>query len=91
MRRHPLADQKVPVTERALLQRINRRLEDAGRAGQQLRKNRNPGVARGSLGPYFVVDLDMNAIVDPHVSDLEALGRKVKALAPYEALAPEST
>jgi hypothetical protein len=72
---------EVPVSERALIQRINRKL---GESGLKIRAARPRAVS--SVGRYYVVDWRRNAIVDHHI-DLEAYGRKHKVIQPYEGLA----
>jgi hypothetical protein len=68
----------VPVTIRALIQRINRKLEQND---QRLR------TARGSdLGRYYILDFKHNSVVKRHV-DPEALGRDFGVLKDYELLA----
>jgi hypothetical protein len=69
----------VPVTVRALSQRINRLLTAKG---QELKKTRGqPAVA--ALGSFYI--LRGNSVFSDHV-DLEALGRETGALADYERL-----
>ncbi len=75
------SDVKVPISERALVQRINRKLADEG----QLVKKARERVAT-TLGDYFVVDLTSNAVMDQDV-DLEKLGRELKVLHDYETVA----
>ena len=73
------ATQTVPVTERALLQRINRRL---AKDGEQVRKARTER-ARLELGDYYRIDVSGNVIVgkDEH---LEKLGAELGLLQKYE-------
>jgi hypothetical protein len=66
-----------------LHQRINRKL---AAKGQTLRKTRARW--QHNLGDYYVVDLSRNFIVEK-VRNLEALGREVGALEPWESLADE--
>ena len=67
----------VTVTMRALMQRINRKLEQND---QRLR------TARGSdLGRYYILDFKHNSVVKRHV-DPEALGRDFGVLKDYELL-----
>jgi hypothetical protein len=69
----------VPVTMRALIQRINRKLR---RDDQRLR------TARGwfsNLGDYYVLDFKHQRIVKGRV-DPEALGRDLGVLKDYEQL-----
>jgi len=67
----------VPVTIRALIQRINRKLEQND---QRLR------TARASdLGRYYILDFKHNSVVKRHV-DPEALGRDFGVLKDYELL-----
>jgi hypothetical protein len=69
----------VPVTVRALSQRINRLLASKG---QELKRTRGvPAIAE--LGAYYV--RGGNAVVSHHI-DLEALGRELGALADHERL-----
>jgi len=71
----------VPVTRRALLQRINRRLKE----DQQVVKAARGDHAQQDVGEFYRLDYARNAVVEQHV-DLEALGRKLKVLAPFERL-----
>ena len=68
----------VPVTERALLQRINRKLES-------VRATRNIPLHDPSFGKYMRVDVNRNLIIDRDV-DLSDLGRELKVLAPWESV-----
>jgi hypothetical protein len=74
----------VPVTTRALVQRINRKL---ARDEKQLRAYRG-GRWETTLGRYYVVDVNRNAIVDTDVN-LETLARELDALRAWEALMEE--
>ncbi len=71
----------VPVTLRALLQRINRRLLDDGETVRAARGDQ----ARKDLGDYYRLDFKRNAVVEKDV-DVEQLGRKLGVLQPYEHL-----
>ena len=73
------AGAKVPVTVRAVTQRINRALRARGETLKAARGVR----ARQDLGDYYTIQVDRNAVVDTHV-DLERLARELGALAPYE-------
>ena len=73
---------KVPVSQRALIQRINRALAKENEALKAARSERD----RQQLGNYFVIDLHRNTVQAQHV-DLEALARELGVLKPYEALA----
>jgi len=81
---------KVPVSTRALVQRINRAL---AADGERLKKTRDRGAwgqtAWLDLGDYYVIDLDRNVVVAHHVN-LEGEGRKLGVLAEWEALAAEA-
>jgi hypothetical protein len=50
-------DNRVPVSRRALILRINRKLP-----GHELKTNRAPGNAHRELGRYFIVDEYNNSI-----------------------------
>jgi hypothetical protein len=75
----------VPVSERALIQRINRAL---AKEGEKLKKSR--GVQTGlSIGQYYVLDLQRNFVRHQSV-DPEDLGRQLNVLQPYEHLSEEN-
>jgi hypothetical protein len=74
---------KVPVTERALFQRINRKL---AHENEQLKTCRG-GQWENELGRYYVVDLNRNSITASDV-DPEALGRELGVLARWEEIKP---
>jgi len=75
---------KVPVTERALIQRINRELKAHGQMGRKLKKTRGMQ-AFVDLGDYYVLDIAIGGIADKFV-DIEALGRELGMLQDFEAL-----
>ncbi len=72
----------IPVSRRALIQRINRRLSDDGEMLKAIRSER----WRHELGDYHTIDIPTNSISRKHV-DLEALGRELGALQKFEHLA----
>ncbi len=80
-------DVKVPVSERALVQRINRKLKDDSAVVKKAR--RTPSMEQDGFGRYFRLDYSGNRIVDKDV-DLEVLGRDVDVLRPYEGLAQDN-
>jgi mRNA-degrading endonuclease HigB of HigAB toxin-antitoxin module len=73
---------KVPVTRRALIQRVNRALE---KNGEQLKATKG-AQAQLDLGEFYVVDVSGNSVSRKDV-DLERLARELGALKPYETLA----
>jgi hypothetical protein len=75
---------KVPVTERALLQRINRKL---AADNEVLKRTRGEKMKR-EFGDYYHLDLMRNCILGSSV-DLEKWGREMKVMAEWEALAKE--
>lgn len=77
--------QRVPVSERALVARVNRKL---ARGNQQLRRGRQEAIGRHDLGWFFVVDVNGNYIVEKDV-DLEELGRRLEVLKGWEQLADD--
>jgi hypothetical protein len=74
----------VPVTERALLVRVNRKLTKEG----QERLKATKGKARETLGDYYLLDLRRNQVKATHVQ-LEPYARKLGVLELYEALVCE--
>jgi hypothetical protein len=76
--------QTVPVTVRALLQRVNRALQEDDKVLKSSRGAR----AEAELGRFYMIDQRRNVIVDKAV-DLDALARKLGALKEYEHLVDE--
>jgi len=72
---------KVPVSERALVQRVNRMLAQEDQALKKTRGSR----WLNDLGAYYTADLQHNAILDRMV-DLEEFGKEFGMLAEYEHL-----
>lgn len=70
---------KVPVSTRALMQRLNRAMRDDERMVKATRGER----ARIDLGWYYVLDWNRNSVVDTNV-DLAALGKEYGVLKDYE-------
>lgn len=78
---------KVPVTTRAVVQRINRKLAGEGRLGRKLKATRG-GRWRSTVGDFYVLDIDRNLVVEQHVNP-EALARKLGVLEPWEQVHDE--
>ena len=78
---------KVPISTRALTQRINRKLQSQDTelaSADQLRLRSTRGAqAQSFLGDFYLVDIYRNAIFDHHI-DPEVLGRKIGVLAKWE-------
>ena len=70
-------DEKIPITKRALVQRINRHLRGRNEA---LRGKR--GV---NTGEYYLVDFGRNTVIEDSVA-IEKLGWELGVLKPYERL-----
>ena len=68
----------APVSMRALIQRINRKLRPDHQRLQCARPR-----AASSVGKYFITDFNRNWIVGQRVNP-EALGRELGALAEWE-------
>lgn len=73
--------EKVPVTLRALVARINRKLAKGGEMLHTLRGQRY----EQEFGRYYIVNLDANR-VDTTDVDPEALARELGVMRPWEAL-----
>ena len=71
---------KVPVTEKALYQRINRKLRQRDEVLKRSRAS-----TELDLGKYFVVDLHRNAVTSHHI-DIEDFGKQIGVLADWESL-----
>ena len=74
---------KVSVSERALLQRINRKL-----VGDQECVKKSRGAATQDLGDYYRLDLQKNSVVESDV-DIDVMGRKLGVLHEFEVLKEE--
>ena len=68
---------KIPISKRALVQRLNRHLRKQNEA---LRGKRGE-----NTGEYYLVDFKRNAVVEDSVA-IEKLGRELGVLKPYERL-----
>ena len=77
---HSPTDSPIPVTEVALVQRVNRQLT---KEGQVLRLTTKRWVS--DLGYYYILDPFTNAVVAYHV-ELEALAREMGVLRDGERL-----
>jgi hypothetical protein len=77
-----MAKTLAPVSERALIGRINRRL---GRDYKKLFKSRPGSRLEANVGRFYVVDVWRNTVVDTHV-DLKSYGRELGVLAEWEQL-----
>ena len=74
--------QVVPVSERALFARVNRKL---AKEGQMLRRCKESSRAFSDLGYLYIVDTHSNTIIALNC-DLENLAREVGAIAHWERL-----
>jgi hypothetical protein len=77
---------KVPITERALIQRINRKLATDDK---RLLVSKPSSRWLDTTGRHYMVDVATNSNVDYHV-DVEALGRELKVLKDWEELGADS-
>ncbi len=79
---------KVPISHRALMQRINRALTKEDERLCKARPSRGEGLTREQLecGDYYVINTRGNMVTTKHV-DIEALGRELEVLAEWESLA----
>lgn len=71
---------KAPVSERALLARINRKL---AKDGEKLLRCKQSSRAYAELGDYYIVDTGANVILSKNC-DLECIGRESGVLAAWE-------
>lgn len=75
--------QTVPVSTRALIQRVNRKLASRG---EKVRATRGTN-AQLSVGEYYILNITGNYVSRPRV-DLEQLARDENALQPWESWDP---
>jgi hypothetical protein len=79
-------ERRVAVTERALLQRINRKfLADEGAPAHEMKKTRGAR-AKIELGDFYVLNTERN-FIDAHHVDPEATAREMKVMEEWEYLA----
>lgn len=76
-----------PITERALLHRINRLLRPRG---ELVKRTRSNGRAAAEFGEYDCIDISRNIITGVHV-DLEEWGRDLGAPRPWETVKVSSS
>jgi hypothetical protein len=74
----------VPISARAAIQRINRKLRDDNEQVLKARGDR----ARQELGEFYRIDVSRNHLVQKDI-DLEKLGRELGALKAWERVAEE--
>ncbi len=81
---------KVPVSERALIQRINRKLQADDEMIRASRWIRSDGrlYEDSNTGRFFIVNFRTNFMGASHV-DIEVLGHELGALKAWEELASE--
>ncbi len=77
---------KVPITPRAVIQRINRKIKPEH---QRLRMCRQNSRWWKDLGDHYIVDLDANLIRHSHV-DPEAYGRELGVVQPFEEVVDDT-
>lgn len=75
-----MTKQRVPITEKALYQRINRKLRADGEVLKRAR-----GRVETTLGEFYVLDIQRNFVAQHHV-DLAELGRELGVMAEWESL-----
>jgi hypothetical protein len=72
---------KVSVTTRSLIQRINRALGP----DQILKSNRRSDRMSEELGVYYVLDIKQKIVIQRHV-DLVQIAKRLNAIEPWEYL-----
>ena len=82
----PTTTKTVPVTRRAVMQRVNRKL---GQRNEALRAWRSSS-QEYSIGDLYRLDFAANAVLDVNV-DLDPFAREVGALQPWEEISQPST
>ena len=76
---------KVPVTTRALVARINRKLQ---KDDEKLKACRSDSRAYHDLGDFYVVDVSTGFVTSKDI-DLEGTGREMGVLKQYERVEAE--
>jgi len=80
--------QKVPVAERALIRRVNRKLAEKDQRLCKSRASHDEGrgpVFDHNLGEFYIIDTQRNFVHSTHV-DLGTLAKEVGALSPWETV-----
>jgi hypothetical protein len=80
-------ERRVAVTERAIVQRINRKfVNEDGRPARELKKTRGARAVL-DLGDYYVLNTRYNLVANgDRFVDVEELARKMGVLADWEYL-----
>jgi hypothetical protein len=76
--------ERVPVSERALIQRINRVLAKQDEVVKTTRGEK----AESELGRHYILNFSFNGIMQKDI-DIEACGRELKVLRPWEMMVAE--
>lgn len=79
---------RIPVTERALIQRINRKLIKKNEVLKKTPPERGKegiSTVRWNYGDYYILDQTRNQVSRGHL-DLESFGRELGALGEWEQL-----
>ena len=79
--------QKVQISERSLIMRINRKLRQEGvpKGWSTLQLKKSRPKQELTLGTYYLLDVYENYVNEQNV-DLVALGKKLAVLKPWETL-----
>jgi hypothetical protein len=85
MEKPTTATRKVMITERALVQRINRAL---AKEDEVVKKSRADSRMEMQYGTYYSVNQRTNNIANGNI-DIESMGRELGVLKEYEALITE--
>lgn len=76
---------KVPVSERALIGRINRKLRDRDPSETEVLRKARGSLAKSQVGEFYVINASRGSLLQAHV-DLESFARELGALQPFEEL-----
>jgi hypothetical protein len=82
-----MANRKVPISHRALIQRINRKLAKDSMILKTARLY-STGHENTNLGRYYIVDQTKNSLAYSHC-DLDYWGKRLEVLAEWEELEAE--
>jgi hypothetical protein len=77
--------EKIPVSEKALMARVNRKL---AREGERILKSREGSRLRGNVGEFYLLDVNRNTVTGTHM-ELEHVAKEVGALRDYEQVVYE--
>lgn len=77
--------EKIPVSEKALMARVNRKL---AKDGERILKSREGSRLRGNVGDFYLLDVSRNTVLNTHI-ELGHFAKQRGILRDYETVVSE--